>query len=62
MRSAITRVGRGIRWYIREATGEAKWDQYLDGCRRQGVVPISRRKFERHLADQREHHPQNRCC
>ena len=62
MRSAITSAGRAIRWYIREATGEAKWDAYLDNCRRQGVVPVSRREFERHRADRLEHNPQTRCC
>ena len=62
MRSAVTKVGRGIRWYLREATGEAKWYGYVDDCRRQGLVPMSRREFERHLADHREHNAQTRCC
>ena len=62
MRSAITRVGRGIRWYLREATGEAKWDAYIADCQGQGVVPMSRREFERHRADHREHNLQTRCC
>jgi hypothetical protein len=62
MKSAITKVGRGILWYIREATGEAKWYGYVDDSRRQGLVPMSRREFERHLADHREHNPQTRCC
>jgi hypothetical protein len=62
MRSAVTKVGRGILWYIREATGEAKWHEYIDDCRRQGFVPMSRREFERHRADHQEHNPQTRCC
>lgn len=33
MRTAVLRVGRGIRWYLKQATGEAKWDEYLDRCR-----------------------------
>ncbi len=62
MRSTLTTVGRGIRWYLREATGEAKWYAYVDDCRQQGVVPMSRREFERHRAGHREHNPQSRCC
>ncbi|MGW1341878.1 YbdD/YjiX family protein [Kribbella sp. NPDC002412] len=62
MRSAVIRAGRGILWYLREATGEAKWHEYADRCRREGVVPMSRREFERHRADHNEHNPQSRCC
>ena len=62
MRSAVTKVGWGILWYLREATGEAKWYAYIDQCRSQGVVPMSRRDFERHRADHREHNPQTCCC
>ncbi len=62
MREAVLRAGRGLRWYVRQATGEAKWDAYVDHCRAQGSEPISRREFERHRADHREHHPQSRCC
>lgn len=47
---------------LREATGEAKWDDYVAGCRRAGVVPLSRREFERQRAEAREHAPQSRCC
>ncbi|TDO54445.1 uncharacterized protein DUF466 [Kribbella sp. VKM Ac-2527] len=62
MRSAVIRAGRGILWYLREATGEAKWHEYADRCRRQGVTPMSRREFERHRADHKEQNPQSRCC
>ena len=62
MISAITRAGHGIRWYLREATGEARWYEYVDACHRRGDVAMSRREFERHRADHREHNPQTRCC
>lgn len=47
---------------LRQATGEAKWDEYLARCEREGVEPMSRRAFERHRADEKEHNPQARCC
>lgn len=58
----MLRAGHGIRWYLRQATGEAKWDEYVDSCRSDGVAPMSRRQFERHRADHREQNPQSRCC
>jgi uncharacterized short protein YbdD (DUF466 family) len=62
MREAVARAGRGIRWYLRQATGEAKWDAYLDRAREEGVEPMTRRAFERHRAEHRERIPQSRCC
>jgi len=58
-------VGRalaGVRWYLREATGAARWDAYVDQCRREGREPMTRRQWERHRADLREHHPASRGC
>ncbi|MBK5217644.1 MAG: YbdD/YjiX family protein [Propionibacteriales bacterium] len=62
MRAAILKTGRGIRWYLKQATGEAKWDEYLDRCRSEGVEPMTRRDFERHRAEHKENNPQPRCC
>ncbi len=62
MMSAVLKAGRGIRWYVKAATGEAKWDDYLERCRSEGVEPTSRRDFERHRAEHKESHPQARCC
>ena len=62
MTEPLLQAGRAVRWYVREATGEAKWDEYLDRCRAEGAEPMSRREFERHRADHREHNPQSRCC
>ena len=62
MRAAVRTAGRGIRWYLRQATGEAKWDEYLDRCRSEGAQPMTRREFERHRAQHRERNPQTRCC
>lgn len=62
MTGLVLRAARATRWYVRQATGEAKWDEYVDRCRADGVAPISRRRFERQRADHREHHVQGRCC
>jgi len=62
MKETVLRTGRAVRWYVRQATGEAKWDEYVDRCRTQGVDPMSRRAFERHRSDHRESDPQSRCC
>jgi uncharacterized short protein YbdD (DUF466 family) len=58
----VLRAGRGLRWYLRQVTGEAKWDEYVQQCARTGVPPVPRREFERYRADHKEHDPQSRCC
>lgn len=58
----VRRAVGGVRWYLREATGEARWDAYLERCRLEGREPLSRREWERHRADQREHLQHGRCC
>ncbi|NPC95562.1 YbdD/YjiX family protein [Nocardioides sp. zg-DK7169] len=58
----LRRALAGVRWYLREFTGEARWDDYLAHCAAEGRTPMSRRDFERHRADRREHHQSARCC
>ena len=62
MRAAALKAGRGIRWYLKQVSGEAKWDEYLERCRSDGVEPISRREFEWHRTEHNEKNPQARCC
>lgn len=62
MRDTVVRAGRGLMWLLRQASGEAKWDEYLERCARTATVPVSRREFEQHRARHREEHPQSRCC
>ncbi|WP_109509085.1 CstA-like transporter-associated (seleno)protein [Nocardioides speluncae] len=57
----LTERLHGLRRLLREATGEAKWDDYLAQCRVDGTVPVSRRAFERHRAHVGGNGPQ-RCC
>jgi Selenoprotein, putative len=59
---SLSQAGRGILWYLKQATGEAKWDEYVERCAREGTAPMSRRGFERHRASHKEHNPQSRCC
>lgn len=62
MRQALTRAGRGLLWYLKEATGEARWDEYVAHCRAHGHEPMPRREFEQRRADLKESSPQSRCC
>jgi hypothetical protein len=62
MRIPALKVRRGIGWYLKQLTGEAKWDKYLQRCGNDGVEPMSRRDFERHRTEHMEKHPQARCC
>lgn len=55
-------VVRTLRWYVRELTGEAKWDDYLTECAAFGEPPMSRREFERLRDHEREHQAGGRCC
>lgn len=60
--SVVVRAWRGLRWYVREATGEARWDEYVARCSASGEEPMARRAWERHRAEHRERSPQSRCC
>lgn len=59
---AVVRVLRNVRWYLRELTGEARWDDYLQHCATSGHAPMNRREFERLRADEAERTPISRCC
>jgi uncharacterized short protein YbdD (DUF466 family) len=59
---SLGRARRGVLWYLKEFTGESRWDDYVERCRREGVEPMSRRTFERHRADHREGRVEGRCC
>jgi hypothetical protein len=60
--TALTRAWSGLRWYLREATGEARWERYVATCAAEGREPMSRRAYERHRADHRERASSGRCC
>ena len=54
----------GVRWYLREVSGESAYDRYVQHRRRDhpGEPVMSRRDFERRRQDAREARPQSRCC
>ena len=52
----------GLRSYLRDISGDTRFDAYVDRCRDEGTEPMSRRDYERHRSDHRDSHPQGRCC
>jgi uncharacterized short protein YbdD (DUF466 family) len=60
--AALTRAWEGVRWYLKEFTGEARWDDYLAHCAEHGHAPMSRYEFERQRSDATERNPVTRCC
>jgi uncharacterized short protein YbdD (DUF466 family) len=62
VRSATGRAWHGVRWYLREWSGEARWDDYLRHCAEHGHTPMSRYEFERQRTDAAEQNPISRCC
>ena len=34
--ASLGRARRGVVWYLKEFTGEARWDDYLERCARDG--------------------------
>lgn len=52
------------RWYLRELTGEAAYDRYLERHRltHPGEPALPRRDFEKLRTDRGDHHPGARCC
>ena len=60
--SSLMAVARALRWYVRQFTGEGKWDEYASECATHGNAPMSRREFERRRDHEREHSARARCC
>ena len=60
----VKEVMAGVRWYLREVTGESGYDRYVEHMRRDHAdQPVmSRRDFERRRQDQRDENPRARCC
>ena len=63
MRTAV-RLWQGLRWYLRELTGETQYDRYLERHAREhaGAPPLSRREFERRRIAGKDDKPGSRCC
>ena len=55
---------RGLRWYLREVSGESAYDCYVEQTRREHphAPVLDRNAFERARQDHRDLHPPQRCC
>lgn len=66
MPSALLRVLRSVRWYMRELTDESAYDRYVTHARKEhpDAGLLSRRDFERMRTDRQEDDPRQgfRCC
>jgi uncharacterized short protein YbdD (DUF466 family) len=62
--TVVARMWRGVRWYLRELTGETQYDRYLERHTREhaGAAPLSRREFERRRIATADPKPGSRCC
>ena len=61
-RRTAHRGWQALRWYLREWSGEARWDDYLRQCAEHGHAPVTRREFERRRSAAAERVPISRCC
>nr|WP_318241536.1 YbdD/YjiX family protein [Cellulomonas avistercoris] len=57
-------MGRGVRWYVRELTGEAAYDRYVAAHARTHPdhAPLTRAQWWRARDDARESLAHDRCC
>jgi uncharacterized short protein YbdD (DUF466 family) len=58
------RVLTGVRWYLREVSGESAYDRYVGHMRADhpSQPVMTRREFERRRQDDRDARPRARCC
>lgn len=64
MTATLTRAWEGVRWYLREVTGESAYERYVEHERlaRPDRPVATRREFERRRQDLASARPQQRCC
>ena len=57
-------IMRGVRWYLKEVSGESAYDHYVEAARRDHphAPVLDRDTFERARQDRRDGHPPQRCC
>lgn len=61
--SRIRGVARGVRWYVRELTGEAAYDRYVTAHAGHDAGPaMTRAQWWRARADAQEGAGHERCC
>lgn len=61
---SIADLLQGLRWYLRELSGESHYDRYLERHRRlhPGQRVMTRPEFERWRTELAENQPNTRCC
>jgi uncharacterized short protein YbdD (DUF466 family) len=60
---AVRRGVTAIRWYLREMTGESRYEKYLASVRDQGERPVmTEREFWCERTRHEEATPSARCC
>ena len=60
----VRQAVKGLRWYLREVSGEADYDRYVaraQRCHPEAPV-LSRREFERRKMRLRQDRQDARCC
>ncbi|ETY71303.1 CstA-like transporter-associated (seleno)protein [Bifidobacterium moukalabense] len=62
--AALTRAWRGVVWYMREISGEARYDHYLErfASEHPGERPLSEKEFLRAREAYDKEHPNTSCC
>lgn len=60
----IRAAWRGIVWYMREISGEARYDHYLEHFAQEhpGEKPLSETEFLRAREEYDKHRPNTSCC
>ncbi|PAU69187.1 carbon starvation protein A [Bifidobacterium anseris] len=58
------RLWRGVVWYLRELSGEARYDHYVERMRREHPdrTPLGEREFLRERERHEREHPNTSCC
>jgi len=59
---ALRRAAAGVRWYVRELTGEAAYDRYVAAHADADHPRLTRAQWWRARDDAREHAAHERCC
>jgi uncharacterized short protein YbdD (DUF466 family) len=64
MTTGVRKALSGVRWYLREVSGESGYDRYVEHMRRDhpDQAVMSRREYERRRMQMRDDNPRARCC
>lgn len=61
---AVRRAAKGVVWYMREISGEARYDHYLEhfAAEHPGETPLSEKEYLRQREEYDKQHPNTSCC